>query len=72
MEKRLLAEVLLWKLSQVEERCGVKKSFIYQEMKEGRFPLSVKLSSKSVAWRSDEVIEWVNSRPRSQQMGVTR
>jgi len=41
-----------------------KKSTIYQRIKEGRFPVAVRLGSRSVAWKSEEIQEWKESRPR--------
>lgn len=54
----------LLRLPQVEKACGLKKSAIYARIKEGKFPPPVRLGPKSVAWRSDEVHQWIDSRPR--------
>lgn len=59
-EKRLI------RIEEVIARCGIKKTNIYQKMKEGNFPISVRLGPASVAWRSDEVNKWIESRPRNQ------
>ncbi len=61
----------LLRLPQVESTCGLKKSAIYVRIKEGTFPLPVRLGPKSVAWRSDEVSQWVESRPRAQRVEAT-
>ncbi|SDP57657.1 helix-turn-helix transcriptional regulator [Desulforhopalus singaporensis] len=55
----------LLRLRGVEQKTGCKKSKIYQLMKEGSFPLPLKLGSRCVAWRSDEVDDWINNLPRS-------
>ncbi len=60
----------LLRLPQVESTCGLKKSAIYARIKEGTFPAPVMLGPKSVAWRSDEVTHWVDSRPRVQRVEV--
>ncbi|MGB3212991.1 MAG: AlpA family transcriptional regulator [Desulforhopalus sp.] len=57
--------ILLLRLSQVEKTCGLKKSSIYARIKKGTFPVPVQLGPKSVAWRSDEIGQWVESRPRA-------
>ena len=54
----------LFRLSQVQKISGLKKSAIYLKIKEGTFPKPVRLGSKAVAWRSDELSAWVESRPR--------
>ncbi len=57
--------VLLFRLTQVIKICGLKKSSIYAQIKKGTFPEPVRLGPKSVAWRSDELSQWVDSRPRA-------
>ena len=54
----------LIKLQEVEQVTGLKKSTIYQRIKEGRFLVAVRLGSRSVAWKSEEIQEWTESRPR--------
>ena len=57
--------VKLLRLPEVEARTGTKKSFIYQEIKDGRFPAPVELGKRARAWRSDEVQAWIDNRPRA-------
>lgn len=38
------------------------KSSIYSKVKNGDFPAPVRLSTRAVAWRSEEVAEWVAGR----------
>ena len=47
---------------QVEAQTGLARSTIYKLISEGKFPRPVKLTSKSVAWRSDLIDAWVASR----------
>ncbi|MBM5573692.1 AlpA family transcriptional regulator [Deefgea sp. CFH1-16] len=47
----------------VENITGLGRSAIYALVAQGDFPAPVRLTAKSVAWRSDEVQAWVNSRP---------
>lgn len=54
----------LLRLPAVEDATGLKKSAIYQRLREGRFPQPVRLGAKAVAWRSEEVQQWIDSRPR--------
>ncbi|MBU0909857.1 MAG: AlpA family transcriptional regulator [Proteobacteria bacterium] len=53
----------LLRLPVVTEITGLKRSAIYQKMDEGIFPRPVKLGSRSVAWRSDDIQKWINERP---------
>ncbi|HRB97294.1 MAG TPA: AlpA family transcriptional regulator [Nitrosomonas sp.] len=49
------------KLDAVKSLTGLSRSSIYQFIHEGRFPASVKLGSRSVAWVSNEIEEWMNT-----------
>ena len=56
--------VYLLRMVQVESACGLKKSAIYQKIKEGTFPPAVALSKTHRAWRSDHIEAWISSRPQ--------
>ena len=62
--------VMLLRLAQVENATGLKKSAIYEKIKTGGFPVAVRLGSRSVAWRSDEIQRWIQERPRARQEKV--
>jgi prophage regulatory protein len=65
-------EYVLLRLPQVEQATGLKKSSLYQRIKEGTFPSAVQLGPKSVAWKSEEIQKWIATRPRvSQKEGET-
>ena len=50
------------RISEVEKVTGFKRTYIYILMKEGKFPKSVHLGMRSVAWVSDEIDRWVDER----------
>lgn len=47
-------------LPEVESRSGFKSSFIYQLIKEGKFPKPVKIGAAS-RWRESEVQQWIHA-----------
>lgn len=47
-------------LAEVEFQTGFKSSFLYQLMKEGKFPKPVKIGTAS-RWRESEVQQWINN-----------
>lgn len=46
-------------------RIGVCKTQLYNWVRDGKFPRPVNMGGRAVAWYSDEVDEWINSRERS-------
>ena len=59
MEDRLLTR------ADVEHRVGLKRSAIYRLMREGQFPVPLKIGPRAVRWPSSEIEEWLASRPRA-------
>ncbi|MCM7107102.1 helix-turn-helix transcriptional regulator [Enterobacter cloacae] len=51
----------LIRLSEVQKRTGYSKAWIYRLLKEKRFPQSVKIGSRSIAFVESEVDEWITS-----------
>lgn len=64
----------LMRLAQVLHATCLKRSTIYKMIGLQTFPAPVKLTSRSVAWRTDEVNAWIEERPptgrRSSGSGV--
>jgi prophage regulatory protein len=51
--------------SAVEDLTGLSRSALYDLMSKGLFPRAVKLTAKAVAWREDDVANWLNSREQA-------
>lgn len=47
------------RLPDVELRTGLRKSSLYDRMKAGDFPQSVRLGARARGWLSSEVDEWI-------------
>ena len=58
----------LLRLSQVENIVQLRHSEIYERMKTGRFPRSVRLGKRCVRWVEGEVREWISSLPRTNEV----
>lgn len=52
------------RLREVLHRTGLGRSTVYRWMDEGRFPKSVHIGGRSVAWIEHEIDEWLISRSR--------
>ena len=48
---------------QVEEITGLSRSSIYRLMRNGEFPLPVKVGPAAVRWKTSEITVWMESRP---------
>jgi prophage regulatory protein len=52
----------LLRLSEVLSRTGLGRSKTYEMIAEGKFPQSVPLTGRSVAWVEEEIDEWILAR----------
>lgn len=50
------------RLSEVQRRTGYSKAWIYRLMSLKRFPTSVKIGTRAIAFVESEIDEWVNQR----------
>ena len=55
----------LIRLARVEELTGLCRSTIYKRKALGQFPQPVKIGPHAVRWYLDEVLDYIDSRPRS-------
>ena len=55
------------RLPEVLSRTGYRRSNIYLLMSLGRFPKSIPLGGRAVAWLESEVDEWMESRIRQRE-----
>ena len=47
------------RLPQVMEAVGLKKSSIWNGVKEGKFPKQIKLSPKVSVWKKSDIDNWI-------------
>lgn len=52
----------LIRLSVVQRRTGYSKAWIYRLMSQGKFPPSVKIGTRAIAFVESEIDDWVNQR----------
>jgi len=53
------------KRKKVLEISGLSSSALYRAIAAGAFPRPRRLGARSVAWREDEVLEWIETRPKA-------
>jgi len=53
----------LIKVKTVLELCAISRATLYRQIEAGAFPQQVSLTgARAVAWREEEVLEWIASR----------
>ena len=50
------------RLPEVKRAVGYGRTAIYQKVKSGEFPAPVSLGARAVAWTSDSIESWIESR----------
>ncbi|MBU2982269.1 AlpA family transcriptional regulator [Lentibacter algarum] len=50
------------RLPSVIASVGLSRSTIYAMMKDGEFPKPIKLSKRAVAWRENDIQNWLSDR----------
>jgi prophage regulatory protein len=55
------------KLPAVKRKTGKSRSSIYASIKEGTFPLPVRIGPRAVAWSSIAIAEWQEARLKASQ-----
>ena len=52
-------------LHEVQDKCRLSRSTIYRLMREGRFPLPIRVGPRAVRWLESEIDEYLAGRPRA-------
>ena len=52
----------LIRLSEVQRRTGYSKAWLYRLMSQGKFPSSIKIGSRAIAFVENEIDDWINQR----------
>lgn len=55
----------LIRLLEVQKLTGMARSTIYARMAEGSFPRPLKLSTRHVAWKLQQILDWIEALPSS-------
>lgn len=62
---------LLLRLPAVLRITGLSRSVIYRLMSEHKFPDSVRLGERTVAWRQSEIDQWAQQLPKAHKDAST-
>lgn len=54
----------LLRLPDVQKLTGLSRSSVYRLEATGDFPRRVGLSERAVAWRENELLDWIEARPQ--------
>lgn len=61
----------LSKINIVIKLSGLSKTAIYRNIKCGLFPAPVRIGKRAVAWRTEELEEWLKNRPYALQSALS-
>lgn len=50
------------RLPEVTQAVGYRRTAIYDKVKSGEFPAPISLGARAVAWTSDSIEAWIESR----------
>lgn len=56
----------LLRLPDVQRITGLSRSSVYRLEATGDFPKRIRLSERAIAWRENELLEWIDNRPRAE------
>ena len=59
-------EIRLLRRAEVESFCGLSRSAIYRRLEAGSFPIPVSVGRRGIRWYQHEILEWIESLPRSE------
>ena len=62
MDNPTTTPIVFIDLPEVERRTGIRKTRIYELIREGRFPKSVRVSLRASRWCAAEVEAWQRAR----------
>lgn len=68
MQEGMASKGCVLRMKQVTVRVGLKRSTIYAQMKAGRFPRSMKLSTRASGWFESDIDQWLNDRQNDSQV----
>ncbi len=57
--------VAFWRWPKVKQTVNLGRTTVFLMYKDGRVPKPYKIGKNSIAWRSDEVLEWMQARERA-------
>lgn len=52
----------LIRIDEVQDKTGLRRSSIYEQIRAGTFPEQVKLGPRAAAWYEGEITAWIASR----------
>ncbi len=61
----------LLRLADVCDRTALGRSSIYQLMRDGEFPMSVKIGGHAVRWRAADIARWIEDLPATSNAPLT-
>ena len=61
----MITQTRLLRRTEVERFCQIGRSTIYRLMREGLFPVPIRVGPRAVRWPENELTAWLAGRPRA-------
>ena len=72
MQQKNHREPAILRRPQVQQRTGLSRSTLYQNIKDGEFPKSIALGPRSVGWLESDITDWITERVKISRSGDGR
>ena len=69
---RMAVDRRVLRMPAVMERTGLSKASIYRLIRADDFPAAIRLCSRAVGWRAEQIDEWIASRERARGDAASR
>ena len=56
----------------VQRLTQLSRQQIFNLRKAGEFPMPIKLGGRLLAWRAEDIVEWVKARPEAEQINLKK
>jgi predicted DNA-binding transcriptional regulator AlpA len=60
--------VKLYRIKEVSDITGLKPSSIYKQIRNNCFPAGIKITSRSTAWPSNLIDEWIGKKIKGEKL----
>ena len=57
-----MTQIKLYRMAEVVRITGLRPSTVYKQIREGRFPKPIKITSRTSAWTNKSIDNWIEEK----------